>query len=72
MRYRDGTSERIFQDRAKGRSISPFTHEEHQVKLDELTHEVIGKAQADRLFALVDRMPAQAPVSEVTALLVQG
>ncbi|MCC6198489.1 MAG: MmgE/PrpD family protein [Burkholderiales bacterium] len=71
VRYRDGSSERVFQDQAKGRPTSPFTPQEHQAKLDELTDEVIGKGQADRLFALVDRMPADMPATEVAALLAR-
>lgn len=69
VRYRDGTSERVFHDRAKGRATSPFTPEEHAAKLDELTDEVIGKEAADTLFALVDGMPGRAPASDVASLL---
>jgi 2-methylcitrate dehydratase PrpD len=72
VRFKDGTSEHYFQERAKGSPIKPFTPAEHQAKLDELTDEVIGKAQADRLFALVDEMKPDRPVGEITALLVPG
>jgi 2-methylcitrate dehydratase PrpD len=37
VRYRDGTSERVPRHRAKGWPDTPFTCEEHLVKLDELT-----------------------------------
>lgn len=69
VHFRDGTSEHYFQERAKGSPAKPYTRAEHHAKLDELTVEVIGKAQADRLFDLVDTLPADLPVSEITALL---
>ncbi len=52
--------------------MKPFTPEEHMKKLDDLTETVIGKEQADRLWALVDEMKPDRPVGEVTALLVPG
>jgi 2-methylcitrate dehydratase PrpD len=70
VHFRDGSSEHHFQERAKGSPIKPFTPQEQQGKLDELTEEVIGKRQADRLFALVDEMAPTRPVTDVTALLV--
>ena len=69
MRYADGTSERILQDTTKGRPTSPFTPAEHRAKLDELTDAVLGKARADRLFALVDQAPNDTPAAQVTAPL---
>jgi 2-methylcitrate dehydratase PrpD len=69
VHFKDGTSEHYFQERAKGSPIKPYTHEEHHAKLDELTEEVIGKDQANRLFALIDEMPAGLRVQEVTSLL---
>ena len=41
-----------------------------QVLKDAATDEVLGKAQADRLFGLVDEWPGARPVSDLTALLV--
>lgn len=70
--YKDGTSERIFEEQSKGSPMKPFTPEEHLNKLDDLTGTVIGKAQADRLWALVDEMRPDRPVGEMTALLVPG
>jgi 2-methylcitrate dehydratase PrpD len=69
VHFKDGSSEDYFQERAKGSPIKPFTTEFFQTKLDELTEEVIGKDQADRLFALVDEMRPDRPASEVMALL---
>ncbi|MDT4889506.1 hypothetical protein D3C71_2027450 [compost metagenome] len=69
VHYRDGGSESIFVDAAKGMPGNPFTPEEHRAKLDELTHEVIGVHKASELFALVDRLDPETPVSTLTALL---
>jgi hypothetical protein len=41
-------------------------------KLDDLTETVIGKEQADRLWALVEEMRPSQAVSEITALLTPG
>lgn len=70
--FTDGTSERVFTERAKGSPLKPYTPAEHQAKLDELTEDVIGLDQARRLFALVDEMRPDRPVAEVTRLLVPG
>jgi 2-methylcitrate dehydratase PrpD len=69
VRYRDGTSEHLFLDRVKGTPSNPFTRDEHQAKLDELTEDVIGKAQATQLFGLIDRLDPATPIRAVTALL---
>lgn len=69
VKYRDGTSQHIFLDSTKGMPSNPFTPVEHKGKLDELTHVVIGKAAADKLFDLIDRLDPTTPVTEVTALL---
>ncbi|WP_100084393.1 MmgE/PrpD family protein [Acidovorax delafieldii] len=69
IHYQDGTREHIFRDRAKGMPTAPFTPEEHQAKLEELTHEVIGQQQARRLFELIDRLDPATPIGELTALL---
>lgn len=68
VRFRDGGEEQIFLDRAKGMPSHPFTPDEHLGKLNELTREVIGAAQAARLFTWVDRFDPAAPVSELAAL----
>lgn len=68
LHYRDGSTQHIFRDRAKGMPGDPFTPEEHLAKLDELTHPVIGREQARRLFALVDTLDPATPVSHLTAL----
>jgi 2-methylcitrate dehydratase PrpD len=69
VRYRDGTSEHLFLDRAKGMPTNPMTLAEHQAKLEELTHGIIGKDQAAALFGLVDRLEASMPISALTALM---
>jgi len=70
--FRDGTSEHIFRDHAKGMPSNPFTPEEHRTKLAELTHDVIGPQQADKLFGLVDRLDPATPVSALTTLTGRG
>lgn len=72
VHYRDGTSEHIFEEQSKGSPMKPFTPDEHMKKLDDLTEIAIGKAQADRLWALVDAMDPACPVGAITALLVPG
>lgn len=69
VQYRDGTSEHIFRERAKGSPNNPFTPEEHQAKLDELTEDVIGKGQAKQLFDSIDQLAPATPIREVTSLL---
>ena len=69
VQYRDGTSEHVFLDRATGRWNKPFTHEEQQAKLDDLTEGVIGKRQATELFGLIDRLDPAMPIKNVTSLL---
>ena len=69
--YRDGTSEHIFLDSAKGMPSNPFTPEEHWAKLSELTQGVIGSEKAQKLFDLVDRLDPSTPVSALTALVGQ-
>jgi 2-methylcitrate dehydratase PrpD len=72
VHFKDGASEHYFQERAKGSPIKPFTPQEQQEKLDELTDEVIGKEQADRLFALVDEMAPNRAVTDLTSLLYKA
>lgn len=72
VRYKDGTSQHIFEEQSKGSPKKPFTAEEHLVKLSDLSNAVIGKAQAERLWAMVDEMDPNRPASDVTALLVPG
>ena len=69
VHFSDGTSEHYFQERAKGSPIRPYTAREHEAKLDELTEGVIGKAQSDRLFRLINELAPDRPVSEITSLL---
>lgn len=72
VHYADGKSEHIFRPAAKGMPGNPFTPDEHQAKLDELSEEVVGKEQAAKLFELVDRFDPGMPVNEVTSLLQKG
>ena len=72
VRYRDGTSERIFEEQSKGSPMKPFSPDEQMVKLDDLTEQVIGLDQAHRLWELVDEMRPNRRAAEVMALLVPG
>jgi len=72
VHYRDGTSEHLFVDQAKGMPGRPLTAGEHQAKLDELTHGVIGAPQAQRLFDCIERLDPSMPVRELAALLQRG
>ncbi|HSV79548.1 MAG TPA: hypothetical protein VLK85_10135 [Ramlibacter sp.] len=56
-------------DSVTGRPEKPFTAQQQQAKLDELTEGVIGKEQAAKLFKLIDRLEPGLPVGELTALL---
>jgi 2-methylcitrate dehydratase PrpD len=69
VHFKDGSSRHVFVDRVTGRPDKPYTREEHQAKLDELTTDVIGGPQAARLFALVDRLSPTTSVRDLTALL---
>ena len=69
VQYRDGTSEHIFLDRVKGTPGNPFTREEHQAKLDELTADVIDKSQASQLFDMIDQLDPHTPIRKLTSLL---
>lgn len=69
VRYADGSTQALFVDRVTGRPDKPFTPEEHRAKLDELTRDIIGPERAGQMFALVDRLPPETPVAELTALL---
>jgi 2-methylcitrate dehydratase PrpD len=69
VQYLDGEPQHIFLAGAKGMPLKPLTAAEHQVKLDELTDELIGKPRSDELFAMIDRMEANRPTSALTALL---
>lgn len=69
VHFRDGTLQHMFTDRAKGMPAQPFTAQEHQDKLNELTRDVFGVDRASRLFALIDTAAGGTPVSVVAALL---
>ena len=69
VRFRDGTSEHHFQERAKGSPVKPFTAAEHTAKLHELTDEAIGRPQAERLFGVIDALTPDLAVADITALL---
>jgi len=64
--YKDGSTEHVFHDRVIGRPDKPFTPEQHRVKLDELTADVIGGERSARLFEMVDRLDPATPVRELT------
>jgi 2-methylcitrate dehydratase PrpD len=67
--YDDGTCEDLFADHATGTPASPFTPEQHWVKLADLTQDVIGETAARDLVDAVDGAPGTAPVTEWTARL---
>lgn len=69
VHYNDGTKQQIFVERATGSPNRPFTPEQHQLKLDELTDEVIGRPRARQLWQLIDRLEPNTPVAAVTSLL---
>jgi len=67
--FDDGTHVRHFQERSKGAPNNPFSENEFQAKLSELTQDVIGRDRAERLFGLVDDLDPRTPVSDLTGLL---
>jgi 2-methylcitrate dehydratase PrpD len=67
--YDDGTCEDLFADHATGTPASPFTPEQHWVKLADLTQDVIGETAARDLVDAVDGAPGTAPVTDWTARL---
>ncbi|SAK95999.1 MmgE/PrpD [Caballeronia hypogeia] len=72
VRYRDGRSEHIFQERATGSPTRPFSASQFATKLSELTSDVLPESQANALFDLIDRHQPDMPIREVTALLQRG
>ncbi|WP_345540633.1 MmgE/PrpD family protein [Variovorax defluvii] len=69
VRYRDGSSETLFVEHALGMPGRPFTSEQHQAKLEELSFGPLGEARARRLFALIDELDPALPVHELAALI---
>ncbi|ANI80137.1 MmgE/PrpD family protein [Sphingobium sp. EP60837] len=69
LHYRDGSTQSIFMEGAKGMPNDPFTEQEHRRKLDELTHDVIGSERAIKLFELVDDLDPDTPITKLTRLL---
>lgn len=69
VHFKDGSSVHLFQERATGSVLRPYPPEQFQAKLDELTNEIIGKPQADKLFGLVDAWEPTQPVGDIAALL---
>lgn len=67
--YVDGSSEEIFVDRVTGRPDKPYTPAEHQAKLDELTHQILGRDRAIELFGLLDQLPSSKSTEALTVLL---
>jgi len=55
--------------RGRGRPEKPFSAQQQQATLAELTEGVIGKEQAGALFELIDRLEPGLPVGKLTALL---
>lgn len=69
VHFKDGRTKKLFVDRVSGRPDKPFTQAEHQTKLDELTRSYLGAERSAQMFDLVDRLPAQSSVGELTAFL---
>lgn len=69
LHYRDGATQNLFMEGAKGMPNNPFTDQEHRAKLDELTHEVMGADRAAELFDAIDRLDPDRPITELTRLL---
>jgi 2-methylcitrate dehydratase PrpD len=70
--FKDGSTQHVFVDRVPGRADQPFTPGQHRAKLDEITTEVIGAERSAKLFALVDRLDPDTPVTALTSLLRGG
>jgi len=70
VHFKDGTSEHRYEERAKGSPLKPYKPGEHEAKLAELTEDVVGQAQSETLFALVDAMDPATPVREIMQLTV--
>jgi 2-methylcitrate dehydratase PrpD len=71
VRFKDGSSQHVFVDSVTGRPDKPYTREEHQAKLDELTEDVIGGRQSAGLFTLIDQLSPSTSVRDLTALLYE-
>lgn len=69
VHFKDGREQTLFVDCVTGRPDKPFTPQEHQAKLDELTRSNLGAERSAQMFDLVDRLPAKSSVSELTAFL---
>ncbi len=72
VNFRDGASQRIFEEQSRGSPMKPFKPQEFGAKLADLADGVIGPGQADRLWTLVDEMTPDSPAANITALLVPG
>ena len=69
VHYKDGSSEDLFLDKIKGTPAKPFTPTEIRAKFDELTVEVIGAEQSAQLFAIIDELDPDTPISALAKLL---
>lgn len=67
--FKDGSKETVFMEGGKGMPSNPFTQEEHQAKLDELTVNALGSRAASELFAVIDRFDPDVPIAVLTDLL---
>jgi 2-methylcitrate dehydratase PrpD len=65
VHFKDGTSVHLFNDKIKGGPANPFTIDEHRVKLDELTEDVIGLETSARIFDMVDSSEPDMPIREL-------
>ncbi|MGC4250959.1 MAG: MmgE/PrpD family protein [Sphingobium sp.] len=66
VHYKDGTSETLFTDAIKGTTARPFTPQEARAKFDELTIGLIGTDRSAALFDMIQKLPPDAPVTDLT------
>jgi 2-methylcitrate dehydratase PrpD len=69
VHYRDGTTQHIFLDGAKGMPNHPFTPAEHREKLDQLTFGPLGQSKALDMYDLIERLNPNLPVTDLTRYL---
>lgn len=69
VRYLDGSSEELFQERAKGSPLIPFSDQDIWEKFIELTSSVIGARRAQALYDFIDQLQPHTPVHALGQLL---
>ncbi len=72
LHFKDGSTAHCFEERAKGSPLKPYKDGEHELKLFELTEQIIGREQSERLFGLVYVMKADRALTYITILIIAG